>query len=92
MQPAASQRLSRPVYEGLPWLYMLCGIAAFVGSYLLPSGLFSLLAGLVGLVGVLGGIVILLRRRDYRELRAQYVDPDSLDVPVHGKENDQAGS
>ncbi len=90
MEPAASQRLSRPVYEGLPWLYMLCGIAALIGSYLLPSGLFSLITGLAGLAGVVGGIVILLRRRDYRELRSQYADPDSLSAaaPPSAKEKE----
>ncbi len=80
MEPAAPQRLSRPVYEGLPWLYIVCGIAALIGSYLLPSGVWSLIAGFVGFAGVLGGVVILLRRRDYRELRSQYADPDSLRV------------
>jgi len=80
MEPAAPQRLSRPVYEGLPWLYITCGIAALIGSYLLPSGVWSLIAGVVGFAGVLGGVVILLRRRDYRELRSQYADPDSLSV------------
>jgi hypothetical protein len=29
---------------------------------------------------VLGGVVILLRRRDYRELRSQYADPEALNV------------
>jgi hypothetical protein len=40
----------------------------------------SLLVGLAGLAGLLGGVVILLRRRDYRELRSQYVDPGALNV------------
>ncbi len=90
MQPAAPQRFSRPVYEGLPWIYIAVGIAALIGSYLRPSGALSLIAGVVGIVGVIGGVVILLRRRDYRELRSQYADPDSLNVasPPAEKEKD----
>jgi hypothetical protein len=79
MEPA-SKRLSRPVYEGLPWFYLACGLAACVGSYFLPSGVLSLIVGFAGIAAVLGGVVILLRRRDYRELRAQYADPDALNV------------
>jgi hypothetical protein len=33
---------------------------------------------MLGLACVLGGVVVLLRRRDYRALRARYADPDSL--------------
>ena len=70
-------QFSRPVYEGLPWLYITCGLLILVGSYLLAAhGVLSLLAGIVGLLFVLGGVVVLLRRRDYRELRSQY--PDNL--------------
>ena len=89
MEPAAPQRFSRPVYEGLPWLYIVCGIAALVGSYFLPSGALSLIAGLLGICGVLAGVVILLRRRDYRELRSQYADPDSLSVALPPAEKDE---
>jgi hypothetical protein len=80
MEPAAPQRFSRPVYEGLPWFYIACGIAALVGSYLMPSGVLSLIVGVAGLMGVLAGVVILLRRRDYRALRSEYADPDALNV------------
>ncbi len=70
-------RFSRPVYEGLPWLYITCGLLILGGSYLLAAhGVLSLLAGILGLLFVLGGVVVLLRRRDYRELRSQY--PDDL--------------
>ena len=70
---------SRPVYEGLPWFYITCGVAALVASYLLASrGGLSLLTGLLGLVILVGGIVVLLRRRDYRDMRSQYANPDSL--------------
>jgi Flp pilus assembly protein TadB len=79
MEPAP-KRLSRPVYESLPWLYLACGVAACVGSYFLPAGVLSLIVGFAGIAIVLGGVVILLRRRDYRELRSQYADPGALDV------------
>ena len=65
------------MYEGLPWLYIAAGIAALGVSYLIgDSHAVGLLAGLAGLVAILGGIVVLLRRRDYRELRSQYGQPD----------------
>jgi hypothetical protein len=71
-------RLSRPLYEGLPWLYMASGAAALGISYATSIRLLSLVLGLLGLAGLLGGIVVWLRRRDYRELRANYADPDAL--------------
>jgi Flp pilus assembly protein TadB len=72
-------QFSRPVYEGLPWFYIICGLAVLLGSYLLAAhGVLSLLIGVLGILLLLGGVVVLLRRRDYRELRSQYADPDSL--------------
>jgi Flp pilus assembly protein TadB len=72
-------QFSRPVYEGLPWFYIICGLAVLAGSYLLAAhGVLSLLIGIVGLLLLLLGVVVLLRRRDYRELRSQYINPDSL--------------
>jgi hypothetical protein len=54
-------------------------VAALVASYLLASrGGLSLLTGVLGLMILVGGIVVLLRRRDYRDMRSQYADPDSL--------------
>ncbi len=65
------------MYEGLPWLYIGAGLAALGASYLIgDTHAVSLLAGLAGLAAVLGGIVVLLRRRDYRDLRSQYGRPD----------------
>jgi len=70
---------SRPVYEGLPWIYIMFGLGALLASYLLAArGTVSLLIGLLGLACVVGGFVLLLRRRDYRALRSQYANPDSL--------------
>jgi Flp pilus assembly protein TadB len=75
----SSPHFSRPVYEGLPWIYIISGLAALIASYLLAArGVLSLLIGMIGLMCVVGGFVLLLRRRDYRALRSQYADPDSL--------------
>jgi nitrate reductase gamma subunit len=74
-----SPHFSRPVYEGLPWIYIMFGLGALLASYLLAArGAVSLIIGLLGLACVVGGFVLLLRRRDYRALRSQYADPDSL--------------
>jgi nitrate reductase gamma subunit len=74
-----SPHFSRPLYEGLPWLYIIFGVGALIASYLLATrGTLSLLVGVLGLVCVVGGFVLLLRRRDYRALRSQYADPDSM--------------
>ena len=73
------RHLSRPVYEGLPWFYIAFGLAALLASYLLAArGALSLAVGVLGLAALLYGIVVLLRRRDYRELRSQYGNPDSI--------------
>jgi hypothetical protein len=73
------RHLSRPVYEGLPWFYMACGLVALGASYLLAAhGALSLATGVLGLIALVYGIVVLLRRRDYRAMRSQYGNPDSL--------------
>lgn len=65
------------MYEGLPWLYIGAGLAALVVSYRIgDTRAVGLLAGLAGLAALLAGVVVLLRRRDYRELRSHYGRPD----------------
>jgi membrane associated rhomboid family serine protease len=77
----SDQRLARPLYEALPWIYLLCGLAALTASYLTRSGLMSTVLGLTGLVATLGGIVLLLRRRGYRKMRADYLESGSSTLP-----------
>jgi hypothetical protein len=72
-----SIRLSRPLYEGLPWIYVACGLAALCFSYVSSSGVLSLILGALGILGLVGGIAVMLRRRDYRELHSQYGNRDS---------------
>jgi UPF0716 family protein affecting phage T7 exclusion len=73
------RHLSRPVYEGLPWFYMGFGLLALIASYLLAAhGILSFAVGLLGLIALVYGMVVLLRRRDFRAMRSQYGDPDSI--------------
>ncbi|HTW38212.1 MAG TPA: hypothetical protein VMD49_06555 [Steroidobacteraceae bacterium] len=71
-------RLARPLYEVLPGLYIVCGLAALAASYRASSPLASVVLGVPGLAALLAGIVVWLRRRDYRRLRASYERPDAL--------------
>jgi hypothetical protein len=73
----SEKRLARPLYEALPWFYILCGLAALVASYLNPSRYLSFALGMAGFAATLGGIVVLLRRRDFRKMRADYGNVDS---------------
>jgi hypothetical protein len=77
MTRTAKQRLSRPLYEGLPWIYVAGGAVALAGSYFCPFKALSIAISLLGLLAVLGGVVILLRRRDYRAMRSEYDQADS---------------
>jgi hypothetical protein len=85
----AQHKLSRPVYEGLPWAYLLGGVAALGVSYWQSSTTLSLVLGLPGLLALLAGVVVLLRRRAYRRLRAQYDAPHALDEATSGIELDR---
>lgn len=71
-------RLSRPLYEGLPWLYIGAGLAGLVASYLADSAVVSAALGVPGFAALLGGIVVWLRRRGYRRMRERYARPDAL--------------
>ena len=67
---ASGFRVSRPIYEALPYIYIVGGLAALTASYLHGSKAWSLALGLPGLIGVLGGVVVVLRRRDFRQMKA----------------------
>jgi nitrate reductase gamma subunit len=75
---STDRRLSRPVYEALPWIYVVCGLGALAASYLQPSHAMSFVIGIPGLVAVVGGIAVMLRRRDFRKMRASYNADDLL--------------
>ena len=69
--------IPRRLYELLPYVYMALGAAAFVAAFAMergPHGLLMLLGGL----SLTAGLVLWMRRRDYRESQAEY-DSRSLD-------------
>ncbi len=65
-------RLSRSVYEALPYAYMLAGIAAFAVSFIWRSEFWSDLVAGFGLVVLIAGLVLVLKRRDYRIQKRRY--------------------
>jgi hypothetical protein len=69
---------SRPLYEGLPWLYIALGVGGIAVSYFVAeSGSLAVFTGMAGVAAVLAGVVILLRRRDFRELGRRYAGRDA---------------
>jgi hypothetical protein len=65
-------RLSRSVYESLPYVYMLVGIGALLASFWWRTEDWSDLAAGFGLIVLVTGLVLALRRRDYRIQKRHY--------------------
>jgi hypothetical protein len=78
-------RLTRPVYESLPYLYMAIGGVAIFVFYLDPEGLRAVIAFLIGLIAETAALTLLLRRQDYRSLSREY-SGETIDFPstLHG--------
>jgi hypothetical protein len=77
-------QLSKPVYESLPWGYALGGAALLAISHRLHSGILAALLLLAGVLGLVAGAAIALRRRDFRITRAEYWSQDDqphIDAP-----------
>ncbi len=69
-------QLSKPIYEGLPWGYALGGVVLVAISHRLHSGWLAALLLVVGMLGLVAGAAIALRRRDFRTTRAEYRSQD----------------
>jgi Flp pilus assembly protein TadB len=78
-------RLAQPVYESLPFLYMVIGGLAIFLFYLDPDGPRAIVAFVIGLIVETAALTVLLRRRDYRELSREY-SGETIDLPstLHG--------
>ena len=65
-------RVSRPLYESLPYAYIAVGAAALLASFVWRVAEWSGVLALFGAIAVVGGLVLVLRRRDYRIQKRHY--------------------
>lgn len=65
-------RIGRTLYESLPYAYMLIGATAIATSFLWQLPVWADLMAVFGLVAVILGLVLVLRRRDYRIQQRHY--------------------
>jgi membrane protein YdbS with pleckstrin-like domain len=61
-----------PVYEALPYVYILVGAIAAAASYFWRDPPWSDLLVVLGLIAVVIGLMLALRRRDYRVQERRY--------------------
>jgi hypothetical protein len=72
-------RLSKPLYESLPLLYVGIGTAAIAIAYFEPVRIRSIVAFVIGLLAAIAALTIFLHRQDRREQSREYRG-DSLDI------------
>lgn len=65
-------RLSRPFYESLPYVYMGLGAGSLAVSFYWRSPVWSNVLLGFGLLAVIGGLVLVLKRRDFRIQKRRY--------------------
>jgi hypothetical protein len=70
--------IARPVYELIPYVYMVVGLILLGAAWLLETELLPGIFLLLGSLSLLAGIVLWLRRKDYRTTQAEY-NSKSLD-------------
>jgi hypothetical protein len=66
-------RLAKPVYESLPYAYLLGGAALLVESYRNSASWWSGLFAGAGLLALVGGLAVWMHRRDFRATSADYL-------------------
>jgi hypothetical protein len=70
--------IARPVYELIPYLYIAVGLVLLGAAWLLNVDMLPGIFLLLGSLSLLAGIVLWLRRKDYRTTQAEY-NSKSLD-------------
>ena len=58
--------IAKPVYECLPYFYLTAGVLSLAAALYLNHGYWPGIAFVTGLACLIGGVVVLLKRRDAR--------------------------
>jgi len=64
--------MPRPIYELLPYVYMVVGAALVSVAWFLEMETLPGMLLVVGSLSLLAGLVLWLRRKDYRTRQAEY--------------------
>lgn len=66
--------IARPIYELLPYIYMLVGVALLGVAWFLNMETLPGVLLVLGSLSLMAGIVLWLRRKDYRTRQAEYTN------------------
>jgi hypothetical protein len=73
-------RLARPVYESLPFIYMVIGGLAILLFYVDPIELGGKIAFTIGFIAEIAALTLFLRRKDYRAQSREY-SGETIELP-----------
>jgi membrane protein implicated in regulation of membrane protease activity len=59
--------VSKPIYESLPYFYLFVGVVCLAASMYLNHWYWPTICFVVGLLCLVAGLVVWLKRRDYRD-------------------------
>jgi hypothetical protein len=63
--------MTKPVYESLPFVYMAAGLVAAAAAFFVEQGRWQAVCVAAGMALMIGGLVLWLKRRDYRSSRSR---------------------
>ena len=69
--------LAKPLYEALPYYYIFVGAVALAGAVYVDHWYWPQICTGIGFAGIVGGLVVMLKRKGYRTSRSR-VDFDDM--------------